>query len=349
MLSKTNWLFESSNCPSSRLAGSIALYGVFLPRSVLEHSSHFPSRVFPHLLVLATFLSALGGTGRGRQRFCAGSTHCCVTTCSFSHHFPVTGLMEPCLVPAQLSPASSIPRPPTATNLRPRGTRGARCSAGLFHCVPSDYYHRIPFSPPSLAVRLFQPKYSLLPHWFVPQLPGAGADSRAKKKSPGRRQTSRVKEAISRALWDSPHHVLPLAIALYPSLQGETVPVQKNTHLEARASFKQALRARGAATGVPQLRCRVLGRTGDWWGRLHGWHILAFALLAGSQIQLYQPSRTASSLGAHGAGGTVGSCCPTSSHKSWGRSKSCGARAAGASPGWAEAQSERASAQGRKA
>lgn len=77
------------------------------------------------------------------------------------------------------------------------------------------------------------------------------------RNSPERRQTSRVKEAVLRELWESLHHILPLTIELYPPSKARPsfpgLPVPKTLTLEAGALFKQALWALGVGIGVPQL------------------------------------------------------------------------------------------------
>lgn len=105
------------------------------------------------------------------------------------------------------------------------------------HHLPSDYFNPSTASFPA----------SSHPSCRVPGL----------RNSPERRQTSRVKEAVLRELWESPHHILPLTIELSPPSKARPLfpgfPVPKTLTLEAGALFKQALWAPGPGIGVPQL------------------------------------------------------------------------------------------------
>ncbi|XP_054702056.1 uncharacterized protein C17orf80 homolog isoform X2 [Grus americana] len=94
----------------------------------------------------------------------------CLLSYGWNYQHITAGLMELHLVPAQLSPASGIPRPPTVTALRPRGTRGARCSPGLFRCTASGYWHRSPFTCHQIIpIHVQAPS-----HRFTPSFQGRG-------------------------------------------------------------------------------------------------------------------------------------------------------------------------------
>lgn len=133
-----------------------------------------------------------------------------------------------------------------------------------------------------LPCKCLLPQKSLLPTIVCSQI----FCPRLQHPEPAQRKQPPAEEAVSRALWESLSHMLPLAVVLYPpSGARPLLTVPKTTCLEADASFKQAL---GAAAGVPRLLCQALGSTGDWWRGLHGWQVLASTLLTHSQVQLYQ-------------------------------------------------------------
>lgn len=161
--------------------------------------------------------------------------------------------------------------------------------------LPLVYYHSNP------AVRLFQSQ-NIPPSLLVPTpAPGGTGPNNTGKRHISSQGGSFGSTAGIPTAPSAPHppsKVSPLLPAL---------PSPKISHLGAGAFFQQALWAWGAAAGVPQMSCQVLG---DTWRGLLGWHVLTSPLLCSSQIPLYQPPWTSRFLGERGQEGQLAAAAP---------------------------------------
>lgn len=156
--------------------------GVLLPRSVWEHCSHFPSSISSGVLPLSPAQGLADPLWGHREWVCAGSA---TATFPDVHFDPISSGVGSCKQHPQIS---NHTKPLTHRDLLLPG------------------FSRWFIITQTLQSGYFNPRTSLLPCWFPPQLLGGqGQITQGKDTFP-------VKEALLGALQESPQHLLPLTL-----------------------------------------------------------------------------------------------------------------------------------------